>query len=189
MSTETTIGVHCTHGINRTGYLVCRYMIQRLGWIPEEAIAAFGAARGHPIERANYLADLKRSSWQSIEEGGPPPPPPTSASRSKRPSEDDGNHEGYGKYSRSSRPKRSRWQQQQPRNDNDWQGDNRRRNSGWRPPPPFPPPTHLPPPFPPPTHLPPPFPAPTQLSRGPADPCSFQPRQSSHLKRTNHKAD
>jgi atypical dual specificity phosphatase len=24
-------GVHCTHGLNRTGYLICRYMVEKLG--------------------------------------------------------------------------------------------------------------------------------------------------------------
>ncbi|XP_075221748.1 RNA/RNP complex-1-interacting phosphatase homolog [Lycorma delicatula] len=57
---DALIGVHCTHGVNRTGYFICRYMIQRLGKKPEEAIADFAAARGHPIERENYIADLGR---------------------------------------------------------------------------------------------------------------------------------
>ena len=35
------IGVHCTHGLNRTGYLISRYLIEKLGWEPETAIAAF----------------------------------------------------------------------------------------------------------------------------------------------------
>ena len=58
-SQDAVIGVHCTHGVNRTGYLVCRYLIQKMGWDPEAAIAGFSAARGHPIERQNYLQDLK----------------------------------------------------------------------------------------------------------------------------------
>ena len=29
---DTIIGVHCTHGINRTGYLICRYLIEKLNW-------------------------------------------------------------------------------------------------------------------------------------------------------------
>ena len=33
------IGVHCTHGVNRTGYLICRYLIERLDWTPNDAIA------------------------------------------------------------------------------------------------------------------------------------------------------
>jgi protein-tyrosine phosphatase len=32
------IGVHCTHGVNRTGYLICRYLIERLQWTPEDAL-------------------------------------------------------------------------------------------------------------------------------------------------------
>ncbi|KAL8579983.1 hypothetical protein ACOMHN_054105 [Nucella lapillus] len=56
------IGVHCTHGVNRTGYMVCRYMIDRLRIDPDKAIELFGDARGHPIERENYLKDLKMRS-------------------------------------------------------------------------------------------------------------------------------
>jgi atypical dual specificity phosphatase len=52
------IGVHCTHGLNRTGYLVCRYMVERLSVSPTDAIARFEAAREHKIEKHNYLEDL-----------------------------------------------------------------------------------------------------------------------------------
>jgi len=27
LSTERLIGVHCTHGLNRTGYLICRWVV------------------------------------------------------------------------------------------------------------------------------------------------------------------
>jgi len=54
------IGVHCTHGINRTGYLVCRYLIDRKGWTVEKAITEFNQARGHSIERENYLTALQK---------------------------------------------------------------------------------------------------------------------------------
>ncbi|RZF43056.1 hypothetical protein LSTR_LSTR001234 [Laodelphax striatellus] len=53
------IGVHCTHGVNRTGYLVCRYMIQRLGFSPATAISEFEDARAHGIERKEYTDHLK----------------------------------------------------------------------------------------------------------------------------------
>ncbi|XP_050397597.1 RNA/RNP complex-1-interacting phosphatase [Patella vulgata] len=56
---ELLIGVHCTHGLNRTGYLVCRYMIDHLSFEPDVAIKAFNTARGHDIERENYLKDLR----------------------------------------------------------------------------------------------------------------------------------
>ncbi|AAK85571.1 PTP-1 [Epiphyas postvittana nucleopolyhedrovirus] len=52
------IGVHCTHGLNRTGYLVCRYMINILNISPQDAIARFETARGHKIERQNYIQHL-----------------------------------------------------------------------------------------------------------------------------------
>ncbi|KAF4531455.1 hypothetical protein B566_EDAN004226 [Ephemera danica] len=52
------IGVHCTHGVNRTGFLICKYMIAKLGFKPQDAIKAFGDARGHHIERAAYIQSL-----------------------------------------------------------------------------------------------------------------------------------
>merc|ERR1712004_359400 len=33
------IAVHCAHGLNRTGYLICRYLIQKCGVEPREAVA------------------------------------------------------------------------------------------------------------------------------------------------------
>lgn len=53
------IGVHCTHGVNRTGYLICRYLVQQLGWETQDSLKAFGEARGYPVERDIYLAALK----------------------------------------------------------------------------------------------------------------------------------
>ncbi|CAF2045013.1 unnamed protein product [Rotaria magnacalcarata] len=45
------IGIHCTHGVNRSGYFIARYLIEILGLQPDEAIAAFNRARGHRIEK------------------------------------------------------------------------------------------------------------------------------------------
>ncbi|XP_059687575.1 RNA/RNP complex-1-interacting phosphatase isoform X2 [Gavia stellata] len=59
---DKLIGVHCTHGLNRTGYLVCRYLIDVEGMEPDTAIELFNSARGHPIERTNYIQDLQRRS-------------------------------------------------------------------------------------------------------------------------------
>lgn len=66
---EGLIGVHCTHGVNRTGYMICRYLIQRLNWDPKHALMQYANDRGYPIERQNYILNLKRASWESI----PPP--------------------------------------------------------------------------------------------------------------------
>ncbi|XP_064328899.1 RNA/RNP complex-1-interacting phosphatase [Phalacrocorax carbo] len=59
---DKLIGVHCTHGLNRTGYLVCRYLIDVEGMEPNTAIELFNKARGHPIERTNYIQDLQKRS-------------------------------------------------------------------------------------------------------------------------------
>ena len=39
------IGIHCTHGINRTGYLIAYYMCEKKGVSVEEAIEAFNTSR------------------------------------------------------------------------------------------------------------------------------------------------
>lgn len=57
-SNDKLIGVHCTHGLNRTGYLICRYLIDVDGMMPQKAINLFNESRGHSIERQNYLQDL-----------------------------------------------------------------------------------------------------------------------------------
>ncbi|NXV55398.1 DUS11 phosphatase, partial [Molothrus ater] len=57
---DKLIGVHCTHGLNRTGYLVCRYLIEVEGMEPNAAIELFNTSRGHPMERSNYIQDLQR---------------------------------------------------------------------------------------------------------------------------------
>ncbi|XP_063992537.1 RNA/RNP complex-1-interacting phosphatase [Diachasmimorpha longicaudata] len=64
---DEVIGVHCTHGLNRTGYLICRYMVERLGWAADDAVKAFQVARGHPIERQAYIDELPSSSIKNID--------------------------------------------------------------------------------------------------------------------------
>jgi len=57
---DSLVAVHCTHGLNRTGYLVCRYLIEHCGYSVEDAIQAFNTARNHDIERENYLEHLRK---------------------------------------------------------------------------------------------------------------------------------
>uniref|UniRef100_UPI003AAC0266 RNA/RNP complex-1-interacting phosphatase n=1 Tax=Centroberyx gerrardi TaxID=166262 RepID=UPI003AAC0266 len=64
---DKLIGVHCTHGLNRTGYLVCRYLIDVDGMDPKEAVELFNSSRGHTIERDNYLEDLQSGPKRSNE--------------------------------------------------------------------------------------------------------------------------
>ncbi|KAJ7385505.1 dual specificity phosphatase 11 (RNA RNP complex 1-interacting) [Desmophyllum pertusum] len=61
-TSDDVIGVHCTHGLNRAGYVVCRYLIECKGYSPGRAIEAFNRARGHPMERENYLEDLHKKT-------------------------------------------------------------------------------------------------------------------------------
>lgn len=57
-NSDKLIGVHCTHGLNRTGYFVCAYMILEQGRNPRDTINVFNKARSHQMERANYLNSL-----------------------------------------------------------------------------------------------------------------------------------
>ncbi|XP_063221605.1 RNA/RNP complex-1-interacting phosphatase [Bacillus rossius redtenbacheri] len=52
------IGVHCTHGLNRTSFFVCSYMVEQMGMTPQEALTAFQEARGYNVERENYVKEL-----------------------------------------------------------------------------------------------------------------------------------
>lgn len=64
---DSLIGVHCTHGVNRTGYIVCRYMVEHLGKKATEALEAYGQARGYPVERENYIHDLMVRAGEAVE--------------------------------------------------------------------------------------------------------------------------
>jgi atypical dual specificity phosphatase len=61
---EQLIGVTCTYGTNRAGYYICQYMVKRMDVDPDEAIAAFDKARGHPIDQANYLKFIRTGIWE-----------------------------------------------------------------------------------------------------------------------------
>ncbi|XP_055316595.1 mRNA-capping enzyme [Sitodiplosis mosellana] len=56
---DKLIGVHCTHGLNRSGFMICRYMIEEMNTPPIDAITAFEEARSHQMERENYLEKLR----------------------------------------------------------------------------------------------------------------------------------
>ncbi|XP_014839730.1 PREDICTED: RNA/RNP complex-1-interacting phosphatase-like isoform X1 [Poecilia mexicana] len=59
------IGVHCTHGLNRTGYLICRYLIDVDRLDAAAALQLFNSSRGHHIERKNYIRDLQHAAKRS----------------------------------------------------------------------------------------------------------------------------
>ncbi|GBN11275.1 mRNA-capping enzyme [Araneus ventricosus] len=69
------IGVHCTHGFNRTGFLIIAYLIESLSWSVEAAISCFSQARPPGIYKGDYLQELFRR-YGDISDCIPPPPLP-----------------------------------------------------------------------------------------------------------------
>lgn len=57
---DTFVGVHCTHGLNRTGYFICRYMIDYMGFLGPMSVKLFEESRGHRFDRDNYRESLMR---------------------------------------------------------------------------------------------------------------------------------
>ncbi|XP_036045734.1 mRNA-capping enzyme-like isoform X2 [Onychomys torridus] len=66
------IGVHCTHGFNRTGFLICAFLVEKMNWSIEAAVATFAQARPPGIYKGDYLKELFRR-YGNIEEAPPPP--------------------------------------------------------------------------------------------------------------------
>jgi len=53
--------VHCTHGKNRTGYMIVNYMCKEKGVRFEDALAAFEESRKPmKIDKEYLIEDLKR---------------------------------------------------------------------------------------------------------------------------------
>ncbi|RVE54673.1 hypothetical protein evm_000794 [Chilo suppressalis] len=54
------IGVHCTHGFNRTGFLLVSYMVEQLDCSVEAALSEFARLRPPGIYKQDYLEELYR---------------------------------------------------------------------------------------------------------------------------------
>lgn len=52
------IGVHCTHGFNRTGFLIIAYLVEQMDWSIEAAVNAYAQARPPGIYKQDYLQEL-----------------------------------------------------------------------------------------------------------------------------------
>ncbi|XP_050441542.1 mRNA-capping enzyme-like [Adelges cooleyi] len=53
-----SIGVHCTHGFNRTGFMIATYLIEVLDFDVTSALAQFAAARPPGIYKQDYIVEL-----------------------------------------------------------------------------------------------------------------------------------
>jgi hypothetical protein len=56
--------VHCTHGLNRTGYFICEYLIQRMGFTVEQALKAFALGRGLAMYNPYFIDCLFKKHGQ-----------------------------------------------------------------------------------------------------------------------------
>lgn len=52
------VGVHCTHGFNRSGFLIAAYLVEEFDWSVDMAVAAFAKSREPGIYKADYLKEL-----------------------------------------------------------------------------------------------------------------------------------
>ena len=52
------IAVHCHYGFNRTGFLICCYLIERLLWSVKEAITSFQRAKPPGIKHIHFIDAL-----------------------------------------------------------------------------------------------------------------------------------
>ena len=55
---EIVVAVHCHYGFNRTGFFLCCYMIERLGFSIKQAIQAFQDARDPGIKHSHFIDEL-----------------------------------------------------------------------------------------------------------------------------------
>lgn len=67
------IAVHCTHGFNRTGFLICAYLIEVFDWSIDMAVNSFVQARTPGMYKEGYLKDIYKR-YGGDEEDAPPPP-------------------------------------------------------------------------------------------------------------------
>ncbi|XP_061843230.1 mRNA-capping enzyme [Nerophis lumbriciformis] len=84
------MGVHCTHGFNRTGFLICAYLVEKMDWSVEAAVAAFAQARAPGIYKGDYLKELFRR-YGDEEDAPPAPVLPDWCFEDEEEADDDGN--------------------------------------------------------------------------------------------------
>lgn len=58
--TENTplVVVHCHYGFNRTGFLICCYLVERLGWLVQEAVEGYKRAKYPGIKHQHFIDAL-----------------------------------------------------------------------------------------------------------------------------------
>ncbi|XP_045584174.1 mRNA-capping enzyme [Procambarus clarkii] len=67
------IAVHCTHGFNRTGYLIASYFIIKEDWGIDLALNEFSKAREPGIYKGDYIRALYERCGDDVNDAPPPP--------------------------------------------------------------------------------------------------------------------
>lgn len=55
---KPVVAVHCHYGFNRTGFLICCYLVERLGWSVKEAVEGFRDAKPPGIKHRHFIDAL-----------------------------------------------------------------------------------------------------------------------------------
>lgn len=55
---DPLIVVHCHYGFNRTGFLICCYLIEKLGWSVQEAVDGYKMAKAPGIKHQHFIDAL-----------------------------------------------------------------------------------------------------------------------------------
>lgn len=69
---QDIIGIHCTHGFNRTGFLICAYLVEKMDWSIDMAVKIFAEARPPGIYKGHYIRDLFKQ-YGDVNDALPPP--------------------------------------------------------------------------------------------------------------------
>ncbi|XP_076169407.1 mRNA-capping enzyme-like [Ptiloglossa arizonensis] len=69
------IGVHCTHGFNRSGFFIISYLVENDGTSVDAGLVEFANARPPGIYKADYIQELFRR-YDDVEDAPDPPPRP-----------------------------------------------------------------------------------------------------------------
>ncbi|KAK3858414.1 hypothetical protein Pcinc_035397 [Petrolisthes cinctipes] len=70
------IGVHCTHGFNRSGFLISSYFIMKEAWSVDYALMEFAKARPPGIYKGDYLRTMYERTGDDPNDAPPAPPLP-----------------------------------------------------------------------------------------------------------------
>lgn len=89
------IGVHCTHGFNRTGFLLVSYMVENMDCSVDAAVREFARVRPPGIYKHDYLLELFKK-YEDISDTPAPPELPDWCQEEEEADDDDGAGGGGG---------------------------------------------------------------------------------------------